>query len=452
MFSIVYLTPNQYTEIQAFWVYHPRESIPIEISVYPKGVRTMPKLIPPLTELQIKREKPSSKQKTLFDGGGLFLLVKPCGSKLWNFKYIYLDKRKLMSFGSYPEVSLADARHARLEARKLLARDIDPCEFRKAHKALKKELVSNTFELVAREWHHKFSSGGKWSPTHAADILHRLEKDIFPPLGSRPISEMKPMELLKVLERIASRGALDTAHRLRHHCGMIFRYAVITERADRDITADLKGALPAVKNGHHAAATTPKDLAILLRAIDDYEGSYVVKCALQLLPMFFCRPGELRAAEWDEFDFDNAIWEIPAERMKMKLPHIVPLSNQAIEILASLHSLTGSRKYVFPCHRSPLRCMSDNAFNAALRRMGFTKEEATAHGFRASARTILDEVLHFPVVIIEHQLSHSVRDALGTAYNRTSHLPERTVMMQKWSDSLDGLKAGGKIIPLQKPA
>jgi len=401
----------------------------------------MPKRIPPLTDVAVRNAKTTDKQKTLFDGGGLYLLVKPCGSRLWNFKYSYLGKPKLMSFGSYPEVSLAEARHARLEARKLLTRDIDPSEFRKKHKALKKELIANTFELVAREWHHKFSSAGKWSPTHSADILHRLEKDIFPPLGSRPISEIKPKELLKVLEQIASRGALDTSHRLRHHSGMIFRYAIVTERAERDIAADLKGALPPVKGGHHAAFTKPQDLASLLISIDEYEGSYIVKCALQLLPLLFCRPGELRAAEWSEIDFENEVWEIPAERMKMKNPHIVPLSEQAIALLESIQPLTGSGRYVFPSHRSLLRCMSDNAFNAALRRMGFTKEEATAHGFRASARTILDEVLHFPTVIIEHQLSHSVRDHLGTSYNRTSHLPERQAMMQRWSDYLDGIKA-----------
>lgn len=412
----------------------------------------MPKRIPPLTDTAIKKAKPNPKPTTLFDGGGLFLLVTPSGGKLWRFKYRFAGKEKLLSFGSYPEISLADARQTRSDARKLLAQDIDPSEFRKAHKALNKELIANTFESVAREWHLKFSSAGKWSSTHAADILHRLEKDIFPPLGARPISEIKPKDLLTALECVASRGALDTAHRLRHHCGMVFRYAVITERAERDISADLRGALPAVKNGHHAALTTPKSIAPLLRAIDGYEGSFVVKCALQLLPMFFCRPGELRAAEWSEIDFDNAIWEIPAERMKMKQPHIVPLSNQAMDILKSLHSLTGAGKYLFPCHRSPLRCMSDNALNAALRRMGFTKNEATAHGFRASARTILDEVLHVPVVLIEHQLSHTVRDALGTAYNRTSHLPERKEMMWRWADYLDGLKIVASAIPFSKVA
>lgn len=408
----------------------------------------MPRRTFPLTDMEIRKAKPTERQKTLFDGEGLHLLVTPSGGKLWRFKYRYFGKDKLMAFGSYPEMSLEEARAMRLEARKLLTQDIDPLEFRKTNKALKKELLDNTFEMVAREWHHKFSTAGKWSTNHAADILHRLEKDIFPPIGSRPVSEIKPKELLKVLEQVASRGALDTAHRLRHHCGMILQYAIITERAERNIALELRGALPPVKNGHHAALTTPKSIAPLLRAIDEYEGSFVVKCALQLLPMLFCRPGELRAAEWCEIDFDNALFEIPAERMKMKQPHIVPLSKQALEVLKSLHSLTGAGKYVFPGHRSPLRCMSDNALNAALRRMDFTKDEATAHGFRASARTILDEVLHIPVVLIEHQLSHSVRDALGTAYNRTSHLPERIKMMQVWADYLDDIKTVAKVIPI----
>jgi len=409
----------------------------------------MPKRIPPLTAIQVNKAKPSTKQTTLFDGGGLYLLITPSGGKLWRFKYRHNGKGNMLSFGSFPEVSLDEARQARTDARKLLAQNIDPNEFRKTHKALNKEIIANTLESVSREWHLKFSSAGKWAPGHAADIIHRLEKDIFPPLGSRPISEIKSKELLKVLEQIASRGALDTAHRLRHHLSMIFRYAIVTERVDRDIAADLKGALPAVKNGHLAALTTPKSLAPLLRAIDEYEGSFIVKCALQLLPMLFCRPGELRAAEWNEIDFKNAMWEIPAERMKMKQPHTVPLSSQAIEVLQALHPLTGEGKYIFPCHRSPLRCMSDNALNAAIRRMGFTKEEATAHGFRASARTILDEVLKFRPEYIEHQLSHSVRDALGTAYNRTTHIEERKNMMQKWANFLDRLKTYSQVIPIE---
>jgi integrase len=412
----------------------------------------MPKRIAPLSDIQVKNAKPQEKDYKLMDGYGLFLLVTPTNGKLWRFDYRTGDKRKTIAFGAYPALSLADARQRREDAKKLLANGVDPGEMKKALKATYKDIAANTFEGIARQWHLKFSSAGKWSTVHAADILHRLEKDIFPPLGSRPVSEIKPKELLIVLERVVSRGALDSAHRLRHHCGMIFRYAIVCGHAERDIAADLRGALPAVKGGHHAALTTPKTLAPLLRAIDDFTGSFVVKSALQLLPMLFCRPGELRAATWDEINFDGCIWEIPAERMKMKQPHIVPLSRQAIVILKDLQPLTGYGKYLFPCNRSPLRCMSDNALNAALRRLGFTKDEATAHGFRASARTILDEVLKVRPDFIEHQLSHSVRDALGTAYNRTSHLDERVKMMQLWADYLDGLKAGAKVIPFKRQA
>ncbi len=408
----------------------------------------MPKRIAPLSDAQIKNAKPQEKDYKLMDGFGLFLLITPTNGKLWRFDYRFDNKRKMLALGAYPSVTLAEARQRREDAKKLLANGIDPGAMKKTLKSTGKELAANTFEVIARQWHLKFSAAGKWSPTHAADIMHRLEKDIFPPLGSRPISEIKPKELLTVLERIASRGALDSAHRLRHHCGMIFRYAIVHEYAERDIAADLRGALPPVKGGHHAAATTPKDLAPILRSIDDFNGSFIVKSALQLLPLVFCRPGELRAAEWSEINFDDCIWEIPAERMKMKQPHIVPLSRQAIAILKELQPLTGYGRYLFPCHRSPLRCMSNNALNAGLRRLGFTKEEATAHGFRASARTILDEVLKIRPDFIEHQLSHSVRDALGTAYNRTSHLDERKKMMQTWADYLDNLKTVAKVIHL----
>ncbi len=412
----------------------------------------MPKRIAPLSDIQVKNAKPQEKDYKLMDGFGLFLLITPTNGKLWRFDYRFDNKRKMLALGAYPSVTLAEARQRREDAKKLLANGIDPGAMKKTLKSTGKELAANTFEVIARQWHLKFSAAGKWSPIHAADIMHRLEKDIFPPLGSRPISEIKPKELLTVLERIASRGALDSAHRLRHHCGMIFRYAIVHEYAERDIAADLRGALPPVKGGHHAAATTPKDLAPILRSIDDFNGSFIVKSALQFLPLVFCRPGELRAAEWSEINFDDCIWEIPAERMKMKQPHIVPLSQQAIAILKELQPLTGYGRYLFPCHRSPLRCMSNNALNAGLRRLGFTKEEATAHGFRASARTILDEVLKVRPDFIEHQLSHSVRDALGTAYNRTSHLDERKKMMQTWADYLDNLKTVAKVIHLSERA
>jgi integrase len=412
----------------------------------------MPKQIIPLSDKKIDKAQPQAKEVKMFDGGGLYILITPTGGKLWNMKFRFNGKEKKLSLGAYPALSLTDARQRREDAKKLLANGVDPGEMKKALKTASKDIATNTFESIARQWHLKHSTAGKWSQGHSADILHRLEKDIFPPLGSRPISEIKQNELLKVLEQIASRGALDTAHRLLCHCGMIFKYAIVYEYTKRDVTIELHGALPTVKGGHHAAPTTNKDLAPLLRAIEGFEGSFVVKAALQLLPMFFCRPGELRAAEWSEINYEEGIWEIPAERMKMKQPHIVPLSHQALDILKVLHSHTGEGRYIFPCNRSSLRCMSDNALNAALRRMGFTKDEATAHGFRATARTILDEVLKYRPDYIEHQLSHSVRDALGTAYNRTTHLDERKKMMQHWSDHLDSLKTGAKVIPFNQKA
>ena len=247
-----------------------------------------------------------------------------------------------------------------------------------------------------------------------------------------------------------SRGILDTAHRVRFECGAIFRYGIATGRVDRDPVADLKGALPPVKNGHYAAPTDPKQVAPILRAIDGFVGSFVVKCALQLSPLLFVRPGELRAAEWSEIDIESAEWNIPAERMKMKIAHLVPLPHQAVEILKSLQPLTCHSRYVFPCHRSPLRCMSENAVNAGLRRMGFEKSEITGHGFRAMARTILDEVLQVRPDYIEHQLAHAVKDPNGRAYNRTAHLVERKKMMQLWADYLEGLKAGAKVIPITR--
>jgi integrase len=418
----------------------------------------MPKRITPLSDIQVKNAKPQAKDITMFDGGGLYLLIgklksdpdnKPLPpSKLWRFKYRFAGKEKLLSFGTYPEITLADARQRREDARKLLANGVDPGEFKKSQKSARGELLADSFEFVAREWQAKFS--GTWSTVHADTIKDRLEKEIFPWLGSRPVSEIKAPELLAVLRRMESRGALDTAHRVRNHCSNVFRYGIATGRAERDPAADLRGALPPVKYGHMAAPTDPKDVAPLLRAIDGFEGSFVVKCAMQLAPMLFVRPGELRAAEWSEIDLDASEWNIPAERMKMKVAHLVPLSRQAVEILKALHPLTGHSRYVFPCHRSPLRCMSENAVNAGLRRLGFEKTEITGHGFRAMARTILDEVLQVRPDFIEHQLAHAVRDPNGRAYNRTAHLAERRKMMQLWADYLDGLKSGAKVIPFKK--
>ena len=400
----------------------------------------MPKLTHPLTDIQVRNAKAKGKEYKLSDTGGLYLLVKPSGGKLWRMAYRFAGKQKALAFESYPSLSLADARQRRDDAKKLLANGVDPGEIKKAQKAAIVAVTENAFEVVAREWHGKFKH--TWSEVHADTLMERLERDIFPYIGAKDISEIKPPELLAILRRVESRGALDTAHRERFLCGQIFRYAIATGRAERDPSADLKGALPPVKFGHRAAPTDPKDVAPLLRAIDDFKCTFPVKCALQLLPLVFCRPGELRAAEWKEFDFENEQWNIPAERMKMKEPHIVPLSRQTIAILKELQPLTGSGRYLFPSLRSSQRCMSDNTLNCSFRRMGFEKHEISAHGFRAMARTILDEVLQFRPDFIEHQLAHAVRDANGRAYNRTSHLVERRKMMQTWADYLDGLKQG----------
>ncbi len=403
-----------------------------------------------LTDMKVRSAKGKDKPYKITDGQGLYLFVTPQGGKLWRFKYYFNKKEKVRAFGAYPEISLADAREKRDAARKMVANDIDPAEVHKAQKQALIAATENGFETVAREWHEKFKQ--RWTKVHADTTIRRLERDIFPWLGARPIDEIKAPELLAALRRVESRGAQETAHRLRTICGQVFRYAVATGRAERDPAADLKGALPPAPKTHLAAVTAPKEVAELLRAIDVYQGSFVTKCALQLAPLVFVRPGELRQAQWVEINFETAEWNIPAERMKMKQAHLVPLSQQAVKILWELKPLTGRSPYVFPSVRSSQRPMSDNAILAALRRMGYTKEEMTGHGFRAMARTILDEVLHVRPDYIEHQLAHAVRDPNGRAYNRTAHLEERKKMMQLWSDYLDGLKAGAKILPFPKIA
>ncbi len=415
----------------------------------------MPKRIIQLSDPKIRNAKSREKEYKLFDGGGLFLLVTPTGGKLWRFKYRFDGKEKMLSLGSYPEISLADARLKKEEARGHVAKGVDPGEVKRAMKQADTS-EKETFEVVAREWHERFKTS--WSPSHAHVTITRLERDIFPWIGKLPISDLEPPEVLAVLRRIESRGAGETARRMKIVCGQVFRYAVATGRAKRDPTPDLKGALKPVISRHMAALTDPKDVAPLLRAIDDYKGSFVVKCALQLAPLFFVRPGELRSAQWSEIDLDTAEWNIPVERMKLPLKtkqerkgqyHLVPLSNQAVEILKELKPLTGHSKYVFPSHRTTLRPLSDNAVLSALRRMGFAKDEMSGHGFRAMARTILDEILHVRPDYIEHQLAHAVRDPNGRAYNRTAHLEERRKMMQIWADYLNGLKAGAMVVPFR---
>jgi len=407
----------------------------------------MPKRIIPLSDMKVQKAKAKDKPVTLFDGGGLFLMITPTGGKLWRFKYRFDGKEKKLAFGSYPEISLLDARKRRDEARSQIAHGIDPGAVRKAQKQAKIE-ETETFEIIAREWQEKFKS--KWQEEYADKIMRRMELNVFPLIGSRPIKNIKAPELLAVLRRVESRDALELAHRIRNLCDQIFRYAVATGRTERNPAADLKGALKPVKEKHRAAITDPKRVGELLRAIDSYQGTFVVQCALKFAPLVFVRPGELRHAEWSEINLENAEWNIPASKMKMKEAHLVPLSRQAIDILRKLHTLTGSGRYVFPSERSSQRPMSENAILVALRIMGYPKEEMSGHGFRAMARTILDEVLQVRPDFIEHQLAHAVRDPNGRAYNRTAHLNERRKMMQKWADYLDDIKQGAKVLPFRK--
>lgn len=397
----------------------------------------------PLTNATIKAAQPQAKPYKLADEKGMYLEVAPSGGKWWRLKYRIEGKEKRISLGTYPDVGLKEAREKREEARRLLAAGIDPGENRKAQKAAGTGDNLNSFEVVAREWFARQRS--TWVDSHADKILSRLERDLFPWLGNRPISAITAPELLSALRRIEERGAVETAHRALQNCGQIFRYAIVTGRAERDPTPALRGALPPVKQTHYPAVTDPKVIGGMLRAMDDYQGTLVTKCALRLAPLVFVRPGELRKAEWSEIDLDAAQWNIPGARMKMREPHLVPLSTQAVAILREVYALTGRDRYVFPSARGGDRPMSDNAILTALRRMGIAKEEMTGHGFRAMARTVLDEVLHVRPDYIEHQLAHSVRDPNGRAYNRTAHLAERIKMMQMWADYLDGLKSGVNI-------
>lgn len=416
----------------------------------------MPRRIVPLTDIKIKTAKPSTKDIKLFDGGGLFLLITPSGGKLWRLKYRFGGTEKLLTLGAYPQTTLTEARQKRTDARSLLDKDIDPGAVRKAQKTADTQEFE-TFEVIAREWHNKFAP--TWAAGHAEKIIRRLDLYIFPWLGSKSIRSITAPDILACLRRLEDKGTLDTAHRAKQNCGQVFRYAIATGRAERDPSQDLRGALPPVHKQHYAAITEPIEVAKLMRAIDGYKGGFVTICALKLAQLFFLRPGELRHAEWAEFDLDQATWNVPVERLKLLKSekirrkgelHIVPLAAQAVSILRDLRALTGSGRYVFPSTRSASRPMSDNTVNAALRRLGYdTKTEMTGHGFRAMARTILDEVLHIRPEIIEHQLAHAVRDPLGRAYNRTTHLPERKDMMQSWADYLEQLKSGAAVIPFR---
>ncbi|MCP5357553.1 MAG: integrase arm-type DNA-binding domain-containing protein [Pseudomonadales bacterium] len=390
-----------------------------------------------LSDLKVKTAKPTEKNYKLADEKGLHLLVKSAGGKYWRFKYRINGKEKLMALGVYPDTSLALARSKRDEARALLANGIDPMDNKHAVKAAHEAAITNSFEIVANEWLKKRGQKSEGNDQRLHKLLH---KDLFPWLGNRPIDQITPKELLETLRRIEERGAIETAQRAKQYAGLIYRYAVATGRVERDISADLRGALKTTKTKHFASITNPKEVAKLLIAIDQYTGTPVVHAALKLSPLLFCRPGELRNLEWSEVNWAEGYIEIPAHKMKMGQPHIIPLCRQAIEILRDLQPITARSIYVFPSARGASRPLSENGVRTALRNIGYTNEEMTPHGFRAMARTILDEVLEVPVEWIEQQLAHSVKDANGRAYNRTKHLKQRREMMQRWGDYLDELK------------
>jgi integrase len=388
--------------------------------------------------------KPAGDKHT--DGEGMFLLVKAAG-KYWRMDYTHADKRKTLALGVYPAVRLADARRLRDAARKQLAQGVDPSTAKREAKQAQTVAAANTFEQVARAWLAK-------TAPRLADSTHEktttwLEKDVFPHIGKMPIAAIGPRDVLRALRVIEARGAVDSAHRIKQICGQVFRFAVAEGSAERDITADLRGALEFAEKTHYAAITEPVQLGELMLAIADYTGNLYTIEALKLTPLVFVRPGELRAAEWVEFNLDAAEWRIPGGKMKMKTDHLVPLSTQAVAILRRMHPMTGHGRYVFPSLRTGERPMSENTINAALRGMGYSKDVHTAHGFRATARTIMDEVMGERVDLIEHQLSHAVKDPNGRAYNRTAHLPARREMMQRWADYLDKLRIGADVVQLR---
>jgi len=389
-----------------------------------------------LTSTAIKNAKPGQKPYKLTDGRGMYLLVNKTG-KYFRLDYRFLGKRRTLALGVYPTVTLSEARTKREEAKKLIAKGIDPVQYKRDAKALQMDEATNSFESVSREWFTK--NRHTWTEGHAGSILRRLEANVFPWLGPKPISAINAPDLLSTLRRIEDRGAVETAHRIKQTCGQIFRYAIATGRAERDPSADLKGALKPARSRHMAAITDPKQAGELLRAIAGYQGHIITRSALKLAPLTFVRPGELRKAEWREIDLEKSEWRIPAEKMKSRTMHIVPLAKQTRAVLKEIRPLTGRSKYVFPSLRTGLRPMSNNTVLAALRRMGYGKDEMTGHGFRAMASTILHEQ-GWPSDVIERQLAHAERNSIKAADNHAQHLPERRKMMQHWADYLDQIK------------
>ena len=391
-----------------------------------------------LTATAVKQAKPKAKPYKLADGGGLYLHVKTAG-KYWRYKYRFAGKEKLLALGAYPDISLADARKLHQAARENLADGIDPSSHKKTKKSADQSSSANSFEAVALEWSKTRSKKADSTEKRQRALL---EKDLFPFIGSRPIADIDAPELLKTLRKIENRGAIETAHRANRLAGQIFRYAIVTGRSKHNPSIDLKDALTQPIKSHRKSITDPAEVGPLMAAIKNYQATPVVMAALQLSPLFLCRPGELRHLEWAEVNLAEARIELPASKMKMKEPHIIPLASQAIAILKELQPISGRGKYVFPSARGASRPLSDNGVRTALRTLGYTNDQICPHGFRAMGRTILDEVLNFPVDWIEHQIAHSVKDVNGRAYNRTKHLPQRKKMMQTWADYLDGLANG----------
>jgi len=403
-----------------------------------------------LTDVKIKTATvpEGKKQVRLSDGGGLYLQVTPAG-KYWRMNYRFAGKQKTLSLGVYPTISLKQARVDRDTAKRLLTSGVDPCQNKQANKRHATTSNLSTFQTVATEWMAKQSPS--WVPTTTVNKQAMLDKHIFPWIGSLPITDIEASDVLSVVQRAESRGTIETAHRLRMLCSQIFRYGVATSRIKSDPTRDLHGALTPVVSKHRATITDPKAAGALMRAIELFEGTFIVQCALKMTPYVFVRPGELRHAEWSEVDLEAAEWRIPAEKMKMRVAHIVPLSKQVLAILKELQPLTGRGLYVFPSIRNPSRPMSENTVNASLRRIGYAKEEICAHGFRGMASTMLHEQ-GWDSDIIERQLAHKEGNAIKAAYNHARHLPERVTLMQHWADYLDALRDGAQVIPINRKA
>ncbi|GAB2805067.1 tyrosine-type recombinase/integrase [Dyella kyungheensis] len=412
----------------------------------------------PLTDVAIRKAKPKEKPYKLADGGGLFVLINPSGSKWWRLKYRIQGKEKLLSLGTYPDTSLTDARGKRDEARKLLAAGADPGEQRKASKAAGADRAANSFEVIAREW--LAVKQPEWTSKQFEKERDRLQNHAFPRIGGKPIAQLGVSDIRPLLTHQVSQGHIEQAHRLRHQLSRVFRFAVATERAERDPAADLRDTLPARNPKNHPTITDPSEVGELMRAMEGFTGTFSVRCAFKLAPLWFCRPGEIRMAEWSHFDLDgeHPTYKVPPAIRKLKKaakenpatpPHIIPLSAQAIAILHELRLLTGHGRYLFPGARDPRRHMSDGAINAALSRIGY-KGIITGHGFRHMARTLLAEQ-GWGAEALERQLSHKEQGVVGV-YNKAQHLAERRQIMQAWADYLDALRVGGQAVALKSSA